>query len=163
MPRKIFVGELARVRLRLLQILERLDDHVRRVARTCRAERASAARARGLFVALPSTNSSLRSCAPQSWPSRSPPAPLPILCCRCPADERSTACSSVLQVMTPNATGNCASIATRESSFVTCAEMKSKCGVSPRRRHPSATIASMSPRRSASRASVGISNAPGTR
>ena len=64
-----------------------------------------------------------------------------------PGDERATACSCVLQVMTPKATGDCVSTATRDKSFVTCAEMNSKCGVSPRNKQPRAMIASWRPAR----------------
>ena len=79
-----------------------------------------------------------------------------------PGDERSTACSCVLQVMTPNAIGKRVSHDTRESSLVTCAEMKSKCGVSPRITALRQMIASWRFCRASSRATMGSSHDPGT-
>src|SRR5262249_3963157 len=155
-------GELARVRLRLLQILERVDHRVGRIA--------------GEVVLVEHLQRQLACFASRSHPHRSglrsarhkfaisiaaSAASQPLL--PAPGDERAVACSAVLQGMTPKATGNCASTATRDNSLVTCAEMKSKCGVSPRRRHPRAMTASMLPAAMSLRATAGISKAPGTR
>src|SRR5438132_3674045 len=155
-------GELARARLRFLQVFERGDDGFRRVAGEIvlveHLQRKLARFSPGAH-AYSSLVRSTRHRFAISIAASAASQPL----FDGPRADRSTACSCVLQVMTPKAMGKRASTATRDDSTVTWAAINSKCGVSPRSTHPRVTTASKPPRATTMRASVGISNAPGTR
>src|SRR5438093_2538557 len=77
--------------------------------------------------------------------------------------ERSIACSTVSTVRTPKPTGIPVSSATRCSPSLTARLMYSKCSVSPRSTHPSATIPSYFFDKAACFTAIGISKDPGTR
>ena len=79
-----------------------------------------------------------------------------------PSIARSSACSHVSVVSTPNAIGTPVSPAACCMACATESEMYWKCGVAPRITHPKQTIASNRPVSAAALAACGNSNAPGT-
>src|SRR5580700_528708 len=76
--------------------------------------------------------------------------------------ERSSACARVSTVRTPKLTGTPVSSITRCRPWAHSPATNSKCAVSPRITHPSATTASISPCSAIALAASGSSNAPGT-
>ena len=113
-----FRGELTCVRLRLLQILERGDDHLRRIAGHVvlieHLQRELTRFSAGTHGHAPPVRRTRHSLAISIAASAASQPLFPA-----PGEERSMACCSVSQVITPNAIGRRVSHAIRDSSIVT--------------------------------------------